>query len=599
MSQTVGWDKAAEAAGPPICKLRGGPALASLAGPTLLAIFAATAGAAPPKVNYLFPAGAQRGQTASVTASGEFSNWPVQVWADRPGLTATCEKDKGKLKVEVAADAVPGTYWLRLYDSEGAAVMRPFVVGTLPEVTEDETNDLPVKPQAVDARVVVNGRLAKSGDLDGYRVELKQGQTLVAAVQGHSILGSPMDSVLQICELLERRSSSAVSTKVETEAFVLEQNHDAIGLDPQIAFSAPRDGQYLVRLFAFPSEPDSSIRFAGGDAFIYRLTLTTGGFIDHALPLAVGAETANVRLVGWNIPEALLAFAVPSVADPLTHRIFHPDLAGAVELPRLEQPCILGDDAASLDKPQTVSLPVTIGWRLEKAGDADAYAFQAAKGDKVHIEVEAHALGFPTDATLAVLDDAGRALAEADDTGREQRDPQIDFTAPEEGRYRVAIRDLAGRGGPRIAYRLTIEPQAPGFSLSLAADSFVLDKDKPLEIQVNVAAQNGFREEVEIQAIGLPPGVTAEPIKFTPSGERGNSGGSGRRGRRGGSGDQNSGQGVKLVLKGDPALVEAGGWPIRIEGRTGSEQPLVRTAEFPLNLPLAGSHHAAWLTIRK
>ena len=99
----------------------------------------------------------------------------MQVWADRPGLTATCEKDKGKLKIEVAADAVPGVYWLRLADGEGASALRPFVVGTLPEVLEDETNDLPAKPQAVEPRVVVNGKLAKSGDVDGYRVELQAG----------------------------------------------------------------------------------------------------------------------------------------------------------------------------------------------------------------------------------------------------------------------------------------------------------------------------------------------------------------------------------------------------------------------------------------
>src|SRR5262245_17444600 len=144
----------------------------------LISAIAASASAAPPKINYFFPVGAQRGQTATITASGEFSGWPVQIWADRPGLTATCEKDKGKLKVEVAADAAPGVYWLRRADGEGAAALKPFVVGALPEVLEDETNDLPAKPQAVDAKVVVNGKLAKSGDLDGYRVELKQGQTV-------------------------------------------------------------------------------------------------------------------------------------------------------------------------------------------------------------------------------------------------------------------------------------------------------------------------------------------------------------------------------------------------------------------------------------
>ena len=45
-----------------------------------------------------------------------------------------------------------------------------------------------------------------------------------------------------------------------------------------------------MRAFAFPAAPDSSINFAGKIDFIYRLTLTTGGFIDHALPMALKAS---------------------------------------------------------------------------------------------------------------------------------------------------------------------------------------------------------------------------------------------------------------------------------------------------------------------
>ena len=59
-----------------------------------------------------------------------------------------------------------------------------------------------------------------------------------------------------------------------------------------------------------------------------------------------------------------------------------------------------------------------------------------------------------------------------------------------------------------MCYRLSIEPVQPDFSLSLAADSFVLEKGKPLEISVNVAARDGFKGPIEISAIGLPPGVT-------------------------------------------------------------------------------------------
>ena len=96
----------------------------------------------------------------------------------------------------------------------------------------------------------------------------------------------------------------AVLQVVSADGFVLAQNDDDVGRDPRIVFEAPAAGTYIVRLFAFPATPDSSIRFAGGSAFVYRLTLTTGGFLDHAFPLAVGRDGPRaVEAIGWNIPE--------------------------------------------------------------------------------------------------------------------------------------------------------------------------------------------------------------------------------------------------------------------------------------------------------
>src|SRR5262245_45086070 len=125
---------------------------------TALCAISSFAVAAPPKVNHLFPAGCQRGQSIVVTAAGDFSNWPPEVWTNRAGLVVTAEKDRGKFKVEAATDAIPGVYWLRMHDKDGASAPRPFVVGTLPEVAESEPNDGPEKLQEVEPRIVMNGK---------------------------------------------------------------------------------------------------------------------------------------------------------------------------------------------------------------------------------------------------------------------------------------------------------------------------------------------------------------------------------------------------------------------------------------------------------
>jgi hypothetical protein len=49
----------------------------------------------------------------------------------------------------------------------------------------------------------------------------------------------------------------------------------------------------------------------------------------------------------------------------------------------------------------------------------------------------------------------------------------------------------------------------PDFALTVASDRFVVAPGKPLDIPVTVVRRNGFKEEVELLAEGLPPGITA------------------------------------------------------------------------------------------
>jgi len=203
------------------------------------------AAAAGPQVRSLLPSGGQRGTTVEVTAGGTFPTWPLQTWVDRPGVTIAPAADKGKLSVAIAGDAPCGLYWMRLFDAAGASAPLPFVVGTINEVLEQEPNNDPDKSQSVaSAPVVVNGRLGANGDVDMFAIALRKGQTLVASLEAHETLGSPVDAVMQI---------------VSPRGDVLAYNHDEHGLDPQIVFAAPADGSYLVRVFGFPATPNQTI----------------------------------------------------------------------------------------------------------------------------------------------------------------------------------------------------------------------------------------------------------------------------------------------------------------------------------------------------
>jgi hypothetical protein len=457
------------------------------------------ASAKAPTLTGLFPAGACRGKTITVTASGTFDRWPARCWTDGRGVEIEPMTEKGKLAVRVADDAEPGVHWVRLADDEGATALRPFVVGTLPEADEAEPNDDPRKPQRLDSpSATVNGRLAKKGDVDGYSMAVRRGQTLVADLEANRHLGSPMDAVLQV---------------VSPAGFVLAQNDDAVGRDPRIVFHVPADGTYVVRVFAFPTTPDSTIAFAGGDAFVYRLTLTTAGFLDHAFPFAVGRDcSCRVEAIGANLDDDVRMLAVPDGDDPRDRlRVFHPRLAGTAEVRRVPYAAAIEAEPNDPSRPHAIVVPVALSGRIDPPGDRDTFRIALRKGEKTAFRVESRSLGMPLDPVLRLTDPSGKILTESDDSAG-GRDPGFSFSAPADGEYRLIVSDLNGRGGPAFDYLLSVLTPDPDFALSIATDRFEIVPGKTTGITVAVDRKDGFAGPIEIVAEELPEGISASPV---------------------------------------------------------------------------------------
>lgn len=455
----------------------------------LAALLAGTALAAP-TVTHLYPAGGQRGTTVKVTVAGTFPVWPAKAWVSGKGVSVAAGKVKGELNVTIAADAEPGLRWLRAYDATGGGNLRPFLVGTLPEVREKEPNNAPGEAQKLPGPAVVNGRLQKSGDVDCFSIEAKKGQVLVASLEANRTLRSPMDGVLQV---------------LSADGIVLEQNNDFHGLDPQIDYAVPRDGTYVVRVFAFPQTPDATINFAGGEAYVYRLTVTTGGFADHASPLAISrARPGKVRLVGWNIPDAARLLSVP-VDERETVSLTAAGVCNPVAV-RLEPHEAHDDTAGGVKGP--LAVPFTVTGRLAKREGVATYGFTAKKGQPLAIEAEAQALGFPLAPVLRVVDATGKQLVRAEPPAL-YRDVALTFTPPADGAYRVEVRDLHDEGGPRHLFRLRVTPPTPTVDLSVTADRFAITPGKPVDVPVQVT-RRGVAGDIDLSAEGLPAGVTAK-----------------------------------------------------------------------------------------
>lgn len=524
----------------------------------LFVVVVSIASAAPPKVTSLFPAGAQRGSEVVVSATGDWSTWPAQMWSSNPAVVATAETDKGKFRLKVAADAVPDVVWLRAHNAEGASGLRPFVIGTLTELEEIEPNDSPAQGQSVPEKIVINGKLAKNGDVDGFLVALKQGQTLVASLQANHGLGSPMDAVMQICELSNRGSKK--------EAFVLAQNHDAHALDPEIVFTAPRSGEFLVRVFTYPAEPDSTINYAGRDDYVYRLTLTTGGVIDRAMPLAIErGKSTDVLLFGPNMPSEGVKIQATAPADFSASELVlnHADFAGGAHVALTRFPSLLEP------QPQLVQLPTIVSGCIKERKEADTYSFMAKQGMRLRFLCETRSVGSPLRAVVKTSDASGKVLARAE-SSEPRRDTELVFTSPADGAYRVAISDEHDRGDSRQIYRLTVAEAEPDFGLTVASDNFVIRPGEMLEIPVTLQIQDALDKPIALEALQLPGGVTCEKVLSNEKPQ--------------------SGQIVKLILRaaGDVPL-HAG--TIRIRGTASGLERFARTSPATPDM--------LWLTVAK
>lgn len=480
--------------------------------------------AAPPTLSHVFPAGGQRGAKVVVTCAGSFAPWPVSVWA--PGIDVVPGKEAGKLEISIPADLPTDRVWIRLFNAEGASAAVPFLIGSLNEINELEPNNMPRKAQAIaETSVTVNGVL-DGADVDGFAVQLAAGQTLVADLDANTQLGSPMDAILQIAS---------------PDGFVLAENHDDVELDPRLAFTATRSGTHVVRVFAFPAVPDTTIAFRGGANYLYRLTLTTGPYISHAVPLSVAhSEPGAVEVVGWNIPPQtklpVVALGGPrlaesqefetladlrNTADARVGFVFAPNFAGSARVrlaPHAVMPIVAPTDA---DRTPVLMPPMSVTGQLKLPRQSDLFRVPLKKGQQVVIASESRSIESPMHPVLRLTDPAGTVVANAEDPAP-TRATLLTHVAALDGDYQLTMRDRFRQGGDRHFYRLTVKLETPDFELSSASDALIVAPDKPLELVVNVlrrAPPGVVIGPITIEALDLPPGVSAPAVVSEPTGD--------------------------------------------------------------------------------
>jgi hypothetical protein len=529
---------------------------------TVLGSYCGAVEAAAPVVEYLYPAGGQRGTTVTVTAGGKFEPWPLKAWTNSAELKFEAGEKNGTFVVQVGASVSPGPHLVRLHNGEGASALRVFMVGEQKEIAETEPNDEVGKAQSIEGLpLTVNGQLEKAGDVDAFGVRLEAGQCLVASLQGRR-LGAPMDPMLHLFDEAGNEIAFA---------------HDGFGLDPLLVHRAAVAGRFVVRVSGFAHPPAADVRLTGAKSDVYRLHLTTGPVVRWASPAGVKrGERKTVRLFGWNLAAERWE---ADATDVKAGQEYLPAAVGANDVPmRIELSDLIEVAEAEITTGQAPAARFGVTGRIAAVGEEDRYSFTAKKGERAAIVLRGGFVESRFDPVLRVEDAPGKQLAR-DDDGAGAGDAKVEFAAPEDGIYRVVVSDLNRQGGEDFDYRLTVSKAVPEVTAVVGSHEVRVTPGKTAAVKVNVSRAHGHDDDVAVIATGLPAGVTSSSASVPAKGGE-----------------------VEVTLSAAADAKIASGAVRFVLVGTDPEKPFARVARYDLRKEAVGqtlveATEAVWLTV--
>ncbi len=214
-----------------------------------------------PFVTSIFPLGGQVGEPITI----EMDGWNLQ---------------KAKL-TPPSKNATAGVHQVTAKAGKFVSNQVPFVLGTLPECLDKESNDDQAHAQKVQLPIVVNGRTDKPDDWDVYELDGKAGQTIVAEVHARR-LDSPLDSMLKITD--SKGKLLAVNDDCMDVGSGLNTHHS----DSYLMVKLPADGAYFVHL--------GDTARNGGKEYAYRLRISPP---QPDFELRVVPSNATFRSKAW------------------------------------------------------------------------------------------------------------------------------------------------------------------------------------------------------------------------------------------------------------------------------------------------------------
>jgi hypothetical protein len=243
------------------------------------------------------------------------------------------------------------------------------------------------------------------------------------------------------------------------------------------------------------------------------MTISTGPFAKNTFPLGVQrGRKSPVHLAGWGFEkqQAAQAAIVNTTTPGKTAWVRAKGLAAPVpvligRLPghRETEPNNFAESAL------TLAWPSAIHGHISEADDEDRFGIEVKKGDKLRLLLRATEFDSALDPVLCIEDSKGKQLARDDDSGVRQ-DAKLNWTAPADGTYFLAVSDLIRSGSREHFYRLEVDRVTPSLNATFTPDRLVVEAGKSAEATVTIGFADGYKGAPAVVVRGLPAGVSAQ-----------------------------------------------------------------------------------------
>jgi len=488
----------------------------------------------PPSIGYLHPGGGNPGTTIELTIGGYDWTPDMELFVHEPGVRLELLGPPGPVlipdppywfgkkarrspfplprefpaRLSIPPGTRPGIVRWQAANANGATATGRLVISDLPQVLEtpgsDEPQDLPSLP------VVVAGRIERIEEIDRYRFIAERSGLVTCECLSRG-LGTQLNGVIRV---------SDESGRVVAEAV------DSAGRDLWLTFPVEAGRSYVVAIH--------DLDYRGDRSFVYRLGLRPGPRVVAAVP-ARGrrGETVQVEFIGYGLAsegpdlesvrrdvtfpadESPADFVYKLETPTGEHVSFRLGLSSHRELTRVTAHPSTTATAIEPDAPAVKELPLGITGVIDERYGEHRYRINGLGGEYWRMKAEATAIGSSLDLAIAVQDETGKELAQADDVAG-GLDAELLFAVPADGVYEIVVSDSSSGGGRLDAvYRLGVEPIGPGYRLSLP-ESFAVPIGGKAGLAVQVERFGGFQGAIELKFDGLPDGVVAPADAHIP-----------------------------------------------------------------------------------